>query len=563
MPFIRTARILSLPLLILLNGCGGGGDDGDTNPEPPVDIIDETIKISGDYAVERLGTGVDKNIVISLGSTPKDLYILLSNYSQTSSDSTSELSHDRKLQNEQVTAKSSKIAVSSPVKHAPEHIARFKEQINGTLHEEDEDTLLDIRSKITERSASIVGTNENFCTDITSSGVCTVSIAATLKSVTSSSTPLGTKTLNVWVEDDSFGSGCRKRNCVTQDMVDILANQFLQDGDSNDIYEWVTNIYGEEWGTHTFTELISPTNTIDILLTDIDKDNSTTGGVIGFFYPKDNFLQSIYSGSNEKIMFYIDSVLYATGEDGWDINDFWPKETISTLAHEFVHMIQFYQKDIHLSSYTDTWLDEMLAETTEDLIATKIQHTGPRGVDYLDGSAGDPDNPNGRYPLFNQTNTLSLTQWGYTLADYSHVNAFGTFLTRNYGGAALLHGIMHNSYTDEQAVVSAVNALGASKNFNDLLREWGVAVVLSDLLSPYDLPTYNTGDFSYSMYDATTYDMGSINFFNYSPQPSVYSFIDTVSAQANYYYMIGENLTGDVTLTLNLASQTEATLIAK
>ena len=352
-------------------------------------------------------------------------------------------------------------------------------------------------------------------------------------------------------------------------MVDALAETFLKDNSDNDVYDWVTNIYGEEWETdlNGYTGFITANNEITILLTDIDEDNSPTGGVIGFFWSKDNFEQSAVSGSNERIMFYADAVMFANGEglDGWDIDDFWPKEMVSTLAHEFQHMINFYQKRILLDTDTDTWINEMLSESTEDLVATKIRHIGPRGVDYTDGSDGPTDNTNGRYPLFNANNTLSLTAWNNRLEDYSKVNAFGAYLIRNYGGAKLLHDIMHNSYMDEQAVVDAVNnsTEGSGKTFDDLLSEWGTAVLLSTIESPDNLPTYNTGWFSDSIYGSSTYEMGSINFFNYDPLPTLYTRSGTVQAQGNYYYKVGDNLTGDIMITLELNGETEATLIAK
>jgi hypothetical protein len=264
-------------------------------------------------------------------------------------------------------------------------------------------------------------------------------------------------------------------------------------------------------------------------------------------------------------MFYTDAVMFANGEDIWDIDDPWPKEMVSTLAHEFQHMINFYQKRILLDTDTDTWINEMLSESTEDLVATKIQHIGPRAVDYFDGSAGEPGNTNGRYPLFNANNTLSLTAWNGQLADYSKVNAFGAYLLRNYGGAKLFHDIMHNGFEDEQAVVDAVNKSpeGSGKTFANLLSEWGIAVMLSDHEYLVDVPFYNTGDFTLSTYNNSTYELGSINFFNYIPLPTIHTTAGTVEAKGNYYYKIGDNLTGDITLSLQLNGKTEATLIAK
>ena len=249
-------------------------------------------------------------------------------------------------------------------------------------------------------------------------------------------------------------------------------------------------------------------------------------------------------------MFYADAVMFAN-EDGlsWDINDSWPKEMISTLAHEFQHMIHFYQKTVLRADVnTDTWINEMLSESTEDIIATKIGH-----------------NVESRYPLFNENNTLSLTTWNNQLADYSKVNVYGAYLLRNYGGAKLLHDIVHNSFDDQQAVVDAVNKSdnGSGKTFASLLNEWGVAVMLSDHDNLVDTPVYNIGTLFDDVYGSINYEMRSINLFNYSPPPTTYTTSGTIQPQGNYYYHIGDDLTGDISISLELNGQTEATLIAK
>jgi hypothetical protein len=156
----------------------------------------------------------------------------------------------------------------------------------------------------------------------------------------------------------------------------------------------------------------------------------------------------------------------------------------------------------------------------------------------------------GRYPLFNINNTLSLTAWNNQLEDYSKVNAFGAYLIRNYGGEKVLHDIMHNSYEDEQAVMTAVQASG--KTFNDLLHEWGISVLLSDHTdAERDQYSYNTNDFSVSLKDQTIYKMGSINFFNYNPPPSIETTMSAIAPQGNYYYLVGKGLTGDFNITIN------------
>jgi len=282
------------------------------------------------------------------------------------------------------------------------------------------------------------------------------------------------KKLIIWVADNQWnpsgeGLGTGK---INQALANEMADAFLKPGNNNDLYEWITGIFGAEWGAHPYGELIGTTNEIHILLYDIDNDASTTGGVLGFFYSRDTFKKSFISKSNEKNMFYIDSVLYATSA-------YWKSELISTLAHEFQHMIHWYQKGVLANKSSDTWLDEMCALTAEDFVADKLQVNGPRGVLYSDYTSGSTDNTEGRLPLYNYFNEAPLTTWlsgNDVYKSYSIAYAFGAYLARNHGGPGLFRSIVQDSAGDHNAVSNSV--LGYT--FEELLREWGVSVVLSD-----------------------------------------------------------------------------------
>ncbi|MCW8822199.1 MAG: hypothetical protein OQK45_08205 [Sulfurovum sp.] len=516
--------------------------------------VDESIPKTYEV-VSNLSNGVT---TLNLGSTPKDVYLLFTN-KDTVNSSTPIVTHNKFVSTQSQKEYTSQPQIESIPKilHAPDYVQEFNSNSRNIFVKTDKNLQLKVL-EIPDKNQDILGEVKSFCVDINqNTGNCIQSTTATSKKVVSSIvTNQGVKTLNVWVSNNSFGVGCSKTRCITQDMVDELANSFLHNGLNNDIYDWVTNVYGEEWTSAAnakYSNLITESNEITILLTDIDEDNSANGGVVGFFWSKDNFKTSSIPGSNERVMFYIDSVMFANGDNTWDIDDFWPKELISTLSHEFQHMIHYYQKSILLDTGTRTWINEMLSESTEDLVATKIRHIGPRGVDYTDGSAGDPGNTYGRYPLFNVNNTLSLTSWNNQLEDYSKVNAFGAYLIRNYGGEKVLHDIMYNSFDDEQAVMYAVNKTiqGTGKTFDDLIHEWGVSVLLSDHIDTQrNQYSYNTNDFTASLKGQTIYKMGSINFFNYSPEPSIETLMNTIAPQGNYYYLVGKGLTGDTNITI-------------
>ena len=104
-----------------------------------------------------------------------------------------------------------------------------------------------------------------------------VRVAAAARAVVTG--PALPATFVVWVADASWGARCGQVHCVTQPMVDELAAAFLQPGPGNDVYDWVTTVFGEPWGPHDYAgELLDPaTDQIHVLLHDIDGDESTTG----------------------------------------------------------------------------------------------------------------------------------------------------------------------------------------------------------------------------------------------------------------------------------------------
>jgi len=506
-----------------------------------VEVMDAS---SDNYKVLKLNG--DKNLQVKLGNEEKDVYILFSNPNNTTHSAT--VTHNQK---KVISANFSKNEfdakhVVHQYKHAPSSVQNFNNQLFDFKDDKKEDLNL---KKVYKTSLDSEGASKRFYMDANSTAT---NVMATAKKVIKNiQTSFGTKGLTIWVEDAAYGNGCLKTKCINDEMINTLADKFLKDGPDNDIYDWVTTVFGEEWGASGSSSLIESSNHISILLTDISQDNKENGGVIGYFHSKDNFIAAEYSGSNERIMFYIDSVMYANGTDTWDENDFWPQQVFSTLAHEFQHMIYFYQKNVKQNLQgTDTWINEMLSESTEDLVAVKMNVDGPRNVVASRGDAGESNNINGRYPLFNKNNTLSPISWDNTLENYSTVSSFGAYLLRNYGGANVLHNIVNNNLINEEALMYAVHkhANGKSKTFDDLIHEWGVSVLLSkrDDISHESRYLYNTGDFISSEHNGIYYNLGSINFFNYNPTPTIHTTMGKVAPKSNYYYKVGENLKGDI-----------------
>ena len=284
---------------------------------------------------------------------------------------------------------------------------------------------------------------------------------------------------------------------------------------TNNIYSTLTNIYGSEWAAHSYSNLISYTGEIDILVTPLNQyyDSSASGFVMGYFAPVDTFTQdyldetygaSVYT-SNEKNMFYIDSNLFFKDTSlTANENTYYHNEIYSTLAHEFTHMLMWYQKSILKSASAETWLDETMAMISEDLMDDKI--TLESGT--LEGSKSRIDGFNDTYnniPVIDKDSS-------YDLENYASDGVFGLYLTRAYGtsGLSFLKNIMQSTYTSYDTIE---NVTGES--FSTILQYYAKALMLSSdsTITSSKISMNKTFSTSYGSY---TYNFEPVNIFNTS-----------------------------------------------
>ena len=405
----------------------------------------------------------------------------------------------------------------------------------------------------------------------------------------------GTTTLVVWVPDASWGP-CA--GCVDEQMVEAVAEQ-LQPDERNDVYNLVTAIFGEPWGSHDRPCLIpaAAAGELHVLLYDIDADGVATDDAaneshtLGFFAAKDNYLRieadPITGTSNERLMLYLDAPLLAHNKDqSWELSDYWPRQVISTLAHELQHMIHFFQKRVVQGARSETWLNEMASEVAEDLVVAKLEIAGldgPRGVAHDDPTAGDPGNSRGRLPRYNLHNDLQVTTWDGTLRRSSINYALGAYLVRTYGGAALFRDIVQSELEGIDAIEAAIRE---RHTFGDVLVNWGIANLLSDNLhlaefgDEYRYYQYNSGTWTRSTEGGATFLLGSINLYHYryvkefpqqSPStsqegPFLYSLDGfnerTQPPHSNMYATLGRN-TGTVRLRVDAVRDNRITVVVK
>ena len=549
-----------------------------TPAKPRVDPRVEVINPHGTALSNKLHT-------VDLGTVSSEVYVISTN--TTGGFSASAIERLDTIPSG--AARSSGQAIRTTASGAAGH--RLRSEVPAWVTEFNNNPPLSGRSVIRPRSQSAQSQNSVLAGDrftfIYPDRLSLFSVPATARRVVRD----GTTTLVVWVADREWGSYCGFASwCLTQEMVDAVAYRFLRPGAANDIYDWVTAVFGAPWGPHPYYNLIPPTaaREIHILLFDIAGDGpprQVDTRIMGFFVGLNNFQRQVdmpqSRGSNERLMFFLDSPVLAS-RDGpvWDVTDGWPSLIIQTLAHEFQHMIHFYQKAVLQDVVSEVWLNEMASEVAVDLVADRMKMYGPRGVAHDNPGAGEPGTIAGRLPLYNWNNDRQVTAWFGELEDYAVTYALGAYLARTYGGAQLFRAIVQNDQGGIGAVEAALAAQGYAVSFGDVLTNWAVANLLSDDTdAPYPY-RYNAGSsWTTSEAGGLAFRLGSINLFNYRHEfsdglydyyhdgPYFYSLPEFNGARAqrphsNRYVSLGQN-TGQIRLRVDATAGNRITVVVK
>ena len=200
---------------------------------------------------------------------------------------------------------------------------------------------------------------------------------------------------------------------------------------------------------------------VTFLILDID-DGAKVGEpfIAGYFDPLNEFNDNqVYreicenpsipycSRSNEQEILYLDIVQAKT-----DINTF-----MSTLAHEYQHLLHFTQDMKTGNKLEEKWVNEGLSE-----VASDITGYGPQS---------------GRLRAFRQVRGNSLTSFKNKLIDYSHSYVYFRFLTDIYGEA-----ILTESFQSLKFGVDGINIALQKMNDPDFLSKCGSNL---DPLYPY------------------------------------------------------------------------------
>ncbi len=385
---------------------------------------------------------------------------------------------------------------------------------------------------------SIIQSDNNatlFCVK-ESDGKCTKKVAARLLLSKKVLTKYGVKKLLIWQEVNQD---------LNQDAINELASSFLKEGENNDIYDYLTLIYGSEWAGEKshFINMINPKGKINILLYRFDSSTK-----VGYFSPKDLFLKEQVPASNQKLIIYLNST-YLEG--------FLPNTALlkSTLVHEFTHMVSYYQRNIIKGINDAKWFKELMALASEDLLAFNLHTNGIRNVIYYDGSAGDRGNK-GIFCNYNRACNSSIFIWDNKFG-YAKEAAFAAFLLRNFNGPYILEKLAHSNKKDIEALKEATKS-----DIYTLMQDFGIAVVLSDTILPYSKRVFNFGDFKKIEYRGVEFKLGSINFYNYL-EPIAFKNEALLQDGANLYSFVGQKLKGKIAITIICQEKADVAFIAK
>jgi hypothetical protein len=167
------------------------------------------------------------------------------------------------------------------------------------------------------------------------------------------------------------------------------------------------------------------------------------------------------------LVFFIDSeTLASSSASAQDL-------MASVLAHEFTHMINFYQRTVLKGVRFETWLEEVSAMMMEDIVNPQIV------TNYNDIR-------DSRLPgwLASGINNCSLTAYVESTSSscfsYSIGGAYGAYLLRQYGLSfyqSLLQGTSASAVT---ALDTAIKASDSTSSFAASVKRWGAAIALLD-----------------------------------------------------------------------------------
>jgi hypothetical protein len=177
--------------------------------------------------------------------------------------------------------------------------------------------------------------------------------------------------------------------------------------------------------------------------------NNTTG----YTRLADSLPQNQVPLSNEREMIYLDSDVFISA-DSLSLAPYY-------LAHEFIHLISFNQKDYNKKeAENDIWLSEARSEYAATLLGyTNILEE--------------------RKKQFSRNSGVSLTNWQENSNQYAGVNILAHYLVDQYGLRVLVDSLKSPLFGID-SLNDALKKNGYNEIFNDVFKNFSLAVLFND-----------------------------------------------------------------------------------
>ncbi|MFH1968244.1 MAG: peptidoglycan-binding domain-containing protein [bacterium] len=240
-----------------------------------------------------------------------------------------------------------------------------------------------------------------------------------------------------YIEKPWWDSQLQSEKDRTLNSLDALSSEF-----ENNIYPTLTSVFGSEWKPG-----VDGDERITILFHDM---NSTEGG---YFRTTDEYIKLQLPGSNEREMLYLSLKLLNS-----------PKAKV-ILAHEFVHLITFNQKNKIFGVEEEVWLNEARADYSSNILGYDSEYQG--------------SNLQARVKDFIEKPSDSITEWKGSKYDYASSSLFTHYMVDHFGINTLIDSLK-SKYIGIESINYALDRSGYKKKFSEIFTNWTVTVAIND-----------------------------------------------------------------------------------
>lgn len=230
--------------------------------------------------------------------------------------------------------------------------------------------------------------------------------------------------------------------------VQAKQNEILTNLDSlsaefeNKIYPILTSVFGSEWKPG-----VDGDERITILF---ESMNANEGG---YFREADEYIKLQLPSSNEREMVYLTL-------DRIDDN-----QLKMVLAHEFVHLITFNQKNKNFNVEEETWLNEARADYSSTILGYDDKYEG--------------SNLQKRVRDFIENPSDSIVEWMGTKYDYASTSLFTHYFVDHYSISVLIDSLK-SKYVGIESLNYALKKNQLKEDFSQIFANWTIASVLND-----------------------------------------------------------------------------------